>query len=247
MTSPRSVIGRILPPSAVWEEAFDDSAASELFPEEEAVTRGAAPQRVSEFRTVRRCSRQALEKLGVPPAAILPGPRREPRWPSGIVGSLTHCEGYRAAAVARCHDFAALGIDAEPHLPLPAGLLPKVARPEELVRLAQLTARYPTVHWDRLTFSAKESVYKAWSPLAQSWLGFHDAALIIHPLRRTFHARLYAAGCVLDGRPLMAMTGRWTVEGSLIGTSVAVDAPVTALPHGAATTAAPPHSAICRS
>ncbi|MFD3676463.1 hypothetical protein [Streptomyces sp. NPDC058613] len=41
--------------------------------------------------------------------------RRNPVWPSGIVGSMTHCTGYRAAAVARTGHLVALGVDAEPN------------------------------------------------------------------------------------------------------------------------------------
>ncbi|WJY37071.1 hypothetical protein QT196_07125 [Streptomyces sp. P9-2B-2] len=102
------------------------------------------------------------------------------------------------------------------------------------------------MQWDRLAFGVKESVYQAWFPLARCWLGFLDAALTIHPLRRTFHARPFDAGHVLDGRLITAMTGRWSVEGCLIVTSVAVEAPVTALPHGGAVTAVPRTSTICR-
>ncbi|MFF4689931.1 hypothetical protein [Streptomyces sp. NPDC001307] len=45
--------------------------------------------------------------------------RRAPRWPEGIVGSMTHCAGYHAAAVARGRSVAALGVDGEPHGPSP--------------------------------------------------------------------------------------------------------------------------------
>jgi 4'-phosphopantetheinyl transferase EntD len=80
-------------------EAFDDPPDGVLFPEEAAISR-AVEKRRRDFRTVRHCSRRALRELGVPPTAVAPGERRKPVWPPGVVGSLTHCTGYRAAAVA---------------------------------------------------------------------------------------------------------------------------------------------------
>ena len=71
-----------------------------------------------------------------------PGAKREPLWPAGVVGSITHCDGYRAAAVARATDLATVGIDAEPHEPLPDGVLAAIALPAEPPRAAR--ARRPT-------------------------------------------------------------------------------------------------------
>ncbi|MER7759615.1 4'-phosphopantetheinyl transferase superfamily protein [Streptomyces sp. NPDC097619] len=213
----------LLPPSAVSAETFRDLLYGEaVFPEEEAVVRGAVEARRREFRTVRQCARRALGGLGVPPVPVLPGPRREPQWPPGVVGSMTHCAGYRAAAVAYGGDVLSLGIDAEPHEALPEGMLPAVAGPEEAERLDLLYARLPQVHWDRVTFSAKESVYKAWFPLARRWLGFHDASLILDPDRESFEVVLHRTHEHSDGRLLDSMSGRWSVADDLIRTAVVV-------------------------
>ena len=45
--------------------------------------------------------------------------------------------------------------------------------------LRRLAHEDSTVAWDRLLFSAKEAVYKAWYPLAERWLGFEDALIAI--------------------------------------------------------------------
>ena len=44
-------------------------------------------------------------------------------------------------------------------------------RPAKRARLAALADALPGVAWDRLLFSAKESVYKAWAPIDRhrSW------------------------------------------------------------------------------
>ncbi len=184
------MIEEILPAGTVAVDARGDLADVVLFPEEELALGQAVAKRRREFTTARACARSALAGLGLPPLPIPVGPHGEPCWPAGVVGSITHCDGYRACAVARARELVALGIDAEPNRPLPDGLLADIARAEELPRLRELARIAPEVHWDRLLFSAKESVYKAWFPLAQRWLGFEDAVLAIDPLRGSFTARL---------------------------------------------------------
>lgn len=215
------MLARILPPPVVVVEAFADDQDAELFPEEEAVIAAAVAKRRREFATVRACARAALVLLGERPAAILPGSHGAPAWPDGIAGSLTHCDGYRAAALARTADVTTIGIDAEPAGPLPDGVLDLIANPAERSQLAALTAMAPGTHWDRLLFSAKESVYKAWYPLARRWLGFEDAELTIDHNGGTFTARILVPGPVVDGVPVSSFDGRWATDGNLILTAIA--------------------------
>lgn len=216
------MIDQIVPGTVATSEAFGDPPQARLFPGEEAAVHRAVDKRRKEFTTTRHCARRALAQLGLPPVAILRGENREPRWPAGVVGSLTHCDGYRAAALARSDDLVSLGIDAEPHLPLQEELPAMITRPEERPLLAELAAQVPDVHWDRLTFSAKESVFKAWFPLARRWLGFEDASLVIDPGTRAFTVELHVPGPLVDGRPLTRMTGRWLIQNGLIVTSVSI-------------------------
>lgn len=218
------MIEAILPAAAAVAEAFDDAAPAELFAAERELVAGAVDKRRREFATGRACARRALSRLGMQAGPIGGGERGEPLWPAGVTGAITHCRGYRGAAVARSDDLAALGIDAEPHEPLPQGLLGDIARAEELGPLVELAAAVPGTHWDRLLFSAKESVYKAWFPLARRWLGFEDALLELDPERRTFVARLLVPGPDLAGAQLRHFEGRWLLAGSLILTAVTVPA-----------------------
>lgn len=174
------------------------------------------PRRRAEFATARWCARQALSSFGHGSAPVLRGPKREPVWPKGIVGSLTHCDGYRGAAVATDDVAVSIGIDAEPDEPTPEGVLGVVSLPEERVVIAALTADDPSVAWDRLLFSAKESVYKAWFPITGRWLGFEDAHV-------TFDEGGFTARILIDS-PLPAFRGRWVARGGLIVTSVVVQA-----------------------
>ena len=167
-----------------------------------------------------------MRELGVPPAAVLPGERREPVWPPGVVGSLTHCTGYRAAAVAHQRDVLTVGIDAEPHEPLPPDVADAIALDEELAGLAELTAADSAVCWDRVLFCAKETVYKAWFPLTHRWLGFAQASVTIDaPMightDGAFSARLLVTGPVIAGEQLTRFDGRWLIRDGLVITTVA--------------------------
>ncbi|MFE0454346.1 4'-phosphopantetheinyl transferase [Streptomyces sp. NPDC058914] len=204
--------------------AFGDGP---LYPEEEALVARAVAKRRREFTLVRACARRAMEKLGVPPQPVLPGERGAPQWPAGLTGSMTHCDGYGAAALVRTVDLASLGIDAEPHQPLPEGVLSAVALPTEAERLRRLAGDRPEVHWDRLLFSAKESVYKAWFPLTRKWLDFSEADIDIDAgladgARGTFRARLLVPGPLLGGHRIGHFDGRWAVGRGIVATAVTV-------------------------
>jgi len=217
------VIEALLPNGVVAVEAFTDVPGEPPFPGEEDLVVNAVEVRRREFVTARRCARQALAALGHPAMAIRAGARREPIWPAGVAGSITHCAGYRAAAVARHVDLAGLGIDAEPHDRLPDGVEESVTVPSERVHLRQLTDLDPAVSWDRLLFSAKESVYKAWYPLTGRWLGFEDAELTFEPRAGAFRARILVDGARRDaGRPLTEVGGRFLIGGGLVLTAVSV-------------------------
>jgi 4'-phosphopantetheinyl transferase EntD len=217
------VLERLLPSSAIVVATREDRDAT-LYPEEEAVVGRAVEKRRREFTTARACAREALARLDRPSQAIPSGPRGEPLWPTGIVGSITHCDGYRACAVGRADDLLTIGVDAEPNLPLPDGLLGDIALPEERERLRDLGRKVPTTHWDRLLFSIKESIYKAWFPLAERWLGFEDATVEIDPRRESFSARLLVPGPLVDGRELRGFGGSWLVADGLVLAAIALPA-----------------------
>jgi 4'-phosphopantetheinyl transferase EntD len=206
-----SLIATLVPASASA-EMFSDVPESTMFSDEAAAVAGAGAERRREFGTVRWCARKALRQLGVPAVPILPDGDRAPRWPVGVVGSMTHCAGYRAAVVARSGQLRGVGIDAEPHAALPADMLDLVLRDEERARLRALADADPLVHWDRLVFCAKEAVYKAWFPLTGRWLDFEDVSIDAHP-DGTFGPRLRGGA---------ELSGRWKVDRGLILTATSI-------------------------
>jgi 4'-phosphopantetheinyl transferase EntD len=209
----------ILPAGVESEERFGEPPGGVLFPEEEQVIAQAVPARRRDYATVRCCARACLERLGYPPVPILPGVGGAPIWPAGIRGSMTHCAGYAAAAVGPISRLSAIGIDAEPDAPLPDGVLDLVATPAEQDRLAK-TQGPDSPHWDRLLFSAKEAVYKAWFPLVGEWLDHQQAEILIDPQEGTFAAVLSRDGLNVDGWPIRRLHGRWIRDRGILLTAV---------------------------
>lgn len=220
VVGPAARLSAVLPVGVRAVECLGD-LTEPLFPAEERVIARAVDQRRREFRTVRGCAAEALAQFGLPRPPLLPGRRGDVTWPPGLTGSMTHCTGYRAAAVARLADVAALGIDAEPHDVLPAGVLDLVARPEERGLLTELARDRPQVCWDRLLFSAKESVFKAWYPVMRRELDFDRAGVVLDAAGR-FTARLVGEVLELPGRRLGTLSGRWRVVDGVLLTAVAV-------------------------
>ncbi|MGP3976841.1 4'-phosphopantetheinyl transferase family protein [Streptomyces sp. 8N114] len=180
---------------------------------------GALPQRQHEFATGRACARRALSALGVEPTPLLRNRRGAPQWPEGVVGSMTHCAGYRATAVARRSEILGLGIDAEPNELLPDGVLETIALPREQSWVNALSHTAPEIHWDRLLFSIKESVFKAWYPLTHRELDFDEALVELDPDATTFSARLLIPAPTVGGRRLDHFDGHWLCRDGLLITA----------------------------
>ncbi|WP_137233995.1 4'-phosphopantetheinyl transferase superfamily protein [Streptomyces sp. BPSDS2] len=231
------MIERVVPEGVARAEAFDDALPGLPDPRELALLRGRPEATVRRFAAARACAHRCLDRLGVAPGPLLRTAEGGPAWPAGVVGSITHCAGYRGAVAARAEVWAALGVDAEPALPLPTGLLGLVATDPERRMVAELSRSSPEVPWDRLLFSAKESVYKAWHPATGRWIGtlavevaFTADGLFTARVRpeRTQSSparrRPAATGRGVP-RPMggaYPYPGRWHVGGGLLLTAVAV-------------------------
>jgi 4'-phosphopantetheinyl transferase EntD len=223
--TPPALISSVLPDDPVnlaYAELYSDPPGLTPLPEEEPLIAKSVTKRRNEFITARHCARLALQKLGQQPAPILKGDKGEPCWPDGIVGSLTHTQGFRGAVVGRQSGARSVGIDAEPHDVLPDGVLDAVTIAEERHEIAALPVG---LHWDRILFCAKEATYKAWFPLTRRWLGFEDAHVVfdIDPPDGTtgeFVSKILVDGAALSGPPLTALRGRWSVDRGLVLTAI---------------------------
>lgn len=224
----KALIRVIIPEPAIAVDVRGDLLDASLYPAEQQVISRAVATRRQEFTTARACAREALRRLGVPPREIATGAKGEPQWPEGVVGSITHCSGYRGAVVAHASQITAIGIDTEPNKELPEGVLDAISLPEERAWIARLAEDEPEVSWDRLLFCSKEAVYKAWYPLARRWLDFDEALVTVDPVAGTFEARLKVVGPEVHGAPLTGFSGRWAVREALILTAIVLHKPVDA-------------------
>lgn len=199
---------RTLLPSSVCVCVQSLDILTRMQPEEERYISGQRmhPNREREFRAGRVCAQQALGALGYDDVAVLPGVDREPLWPGGVVGSITHSRQLAAAAVARGAEFSALGIDLEE---LGAG--------DDTVAAVIMSANerqgrpqaMPADIWRMLHFSAKESVFKASFPRARVFFEFQDIELKIDLENGTYRVCTAAAALHL-GVP-GDLQGRWAV------------------------------------
>src|ERR1700742_2005254 len=203
-------------------ELYSDPPGLSPMAEEEPLIERSVAKRRNEFITVRYCARIALGELGFQPVPILEGEKGEPCWPDGVVGSLTHCTGYRGAVVGRDGAVRSVGIDAEPHDVLPHGVLDSISLPAER---SEIPGAMPAeLHWDRILFCAKEATYKAWFPLTNRWLGFEDAHITFDVddtgSSGGFVSKILIDPEALSGPPLTELSGRWSVQRGLVLTAI---------------------------
>jgi 4'-phosphopantetheinyl transferase EntD len=150
----------------------------------------AVPARRAEFALGRSAARAAMRALGVPAAPVPMNPDRSPRWPAGLTGSISHCQGACFAILGQSGAYAGLGLDLEPARPLDPDLWPVILLPQD-------TADPLAV------FVAKEAVYKAQFAVTRILFDFHALAVTLTGDRfeATFQRQVgpFAPGDVLDG------------------------------------------------
>jgi enterobactin synthetase component D / holo-[acyl-carrier protein] synthase len=206
----------LFPASVALAEA-DAETVGELFAVEEREITGASPRRQEEFRAGRAAARAALAALGHS-GATLPRVGRRPVWPTGFVGSISHCPGLCMAAAARQRDFQAVGLDVEVRRRVRAHLHDKVCTEAEQ---AWMEAGGHGEETATLLFSAKEATYKCLNPLTGERLGFGDVEVEVDLDSGTFLATVSAP---VSGQ-LSRLVGRFAFEADHLLTGVAVAAP----------------------
>ena len=196
------------------EEGVVGNLPIELTPAELQRLHDAVPKRRREFLSGRYYASVACQRFGLDRPTLPPDSRGAPAWPSPVVGSITHCDVWAAAAVARRIDVLSLGIDVEPAEQLPARLEYVVATSSERHMLANLECTACPAP-DRLLFCVKEAVFKAWYPLTRRWLDFED---VVVDLRNdgTWTARGGRDGI------RFAWDGGWSSQAALMATALVV-------------------------
>jgi 4'-phosphopantetheinyl transferase EntD len=209
-------IRRLLPAHVAVRECRIADVSGDLPPVERAHVASAIEARKREFLAGRVCARAALEELRIHVDGLAAQPDRQPAWPPGIVGSITHSETHCAAAVASAATLGGIGIDIEEVERCEAEILPIICTARELAALNRLPHPRRT-HVGALIFSAKEAFYKCQFPVTGAWLNFHDVEVHIassSTLRFT---------CLREGRQPVDTAlfhGRYAVNATTVATAV---------------------------
>jgi 4'-phosphopantetheinyl transferase EntD len=130
-------------------------------------------KRLTDFSNGRYCATKALEQIGIENAIIPIGEDREPIWPEGIVGSISHCDSLTGAIVAKSSDHISLGLDIEEIGRVTPDLWELVFTENEKNFLFSLSKEDQRVKSTAI-FSIKEAFYKFQHPLTKVFLDFLD-------------------------------------------------------------------------
>ncbi|MBZ6457304.1 4'-phosphopantetheinyl transferase superfamily protein [Pseudomonas fluorescens group sp.] len=136
-------------------------------------------KRQAEFLAGRLCARAALQQLDHLNYIPAIGEDRAPVWPAHICGSITHSTGHAAAIVAHKAQWRGLGMDLENVLSLERAerLAGEILTADELHRMGSLPREQHAL-LVTLTFSAKESLFKALYPIVQQRFYFEHAEVV---------------------------------------------------------------------
>ncbi|MBA1274482.1 4'-phosphopantetheinyl transferase family protein [Stutzerimonas azotifigens] len=164
-------------------------------------------KRQTEYLAGRLCAHEALRLTWGNGVMVKPNEDRSPAWPAGCVGSITHGGGWAGAVVAQASHWRGLGLDVERQLDVGRAdrLMEEILTPAERQGYSTLsdTERALKV---TLTFSLKESLFKALYPLVRTRFYFEHAELV--HFSRDGSARL---------RLLTDLTPEWTRGAELDG------------------------------
>ncbi|MEO8489810.1 4'-phosphopantetheinyl transferase superfamily protein [Pseudomonas sp.] len=136
-------------------------------------------KRQAEFLAGRLCARAALQQLDHLDCVPAIGEDRAPVWPGHISGSITHSTGHAAAIVGHKAQWRGLGMDLENVLTLERAerLAGEILTADELQRMASVP-REQIALLVTLTFSVKESLFKALYPIVLKRFYFEHAEVV---------------------------------------------------------------------
>jgi 4'-phosphopantetheinyl transferase EntD len=208
-----------------WCVATPQMYEETLLGEEATTLSSAIAARRREYAAGRAAARQALSNIGVSPGPIVTQQDRTPKWPPGIVGSISHCAGCCIAVVADSTEAIGIGIDVENATPLPIELFHMICGDKDEGGFATLGPL-----GGKLAFCAKEAFYKCYYPITKELLDFSDVS-VRFASNRERDAGHFDAAITNPNRPRLPggwrVTGRWLVAHGyiLVGVSCASEVP----------------------
>jgi 4'-phosphopantetheinyl transferase EntD len=193
-----------------------DSWPTELVPAEEAQLGDVCGKRLAEFAAGRDQARRLIAALTGTAQPLLIGDYRQPLWPDGVIGSISHSDDFCAVAVASTQSISDLGIDVETL----EALNPEVE--DVVLTEAELHATESTEGWVRkLIFSIKESNYKCCYHMVKAFIDFKQCEVVLDMDRQAYQSRIICNNHL--GKELrISVQGRWMLESGHIFTSAII-------------------------
>lgn len=206
--SPSLPIVRCPPGVRVAAKSSSELNADVLLPEETKAANNFSEKRLTEYTLGRACAREILSTLGYADFPVRIGEARQPLWPKGLVGSISHAGDTAICAIAPARKITGIGIDIETITEETFDLLELVQSDDEHTALLALSN---DCHYlAKLLFSAKESVFKCQFPLTGNWLEFKDVTLVLDIVNRIFSTKIQ------NQARTITITGTWDVSDRLI-------------------------------
>ncbi|MGK2888670.1 MAG: 4'-phosphopantetheinyl transferase family protein [Candidatus Malihini olakiniferum] len=150
------------------------------------------PKRRAEFLAGRYLARYVLEKIGINQFTLLIGQDRSPVWPENLCGSLSHNKDSVLCAIHRRSEvFSGVGVDVETLMndDRADSLWPSIIDDEEHQWLQGVDMPFSQAL--TLSFSAKESLFKAIYPTVQHYFDFLDAQItMLNQTQQIFELQL---------------------------------------------------------
>lgn len=180
-----------------------------LLPYEEIAIEHAVDKRRMDYTAGRSAARRSMRALGLPPKPLLRAPTRDPLWPAGIVGTISHTDKLCVAMTAPTQSHWALGADVEEERALAPCLADEVFSESDRVR--GVADRALPIH----IFSIKEAIFKAYFPTTKTFLEFGDVDIEFGPRTGSFRANIARWRCAPPWRT-RRLKGRYGVIGGYV-------------------------------
>lgn len=132
-----------------------------------------SPKRQKEFLIGRYCAFLSLGKNQKEIISI--GEKREPLWPKGFNGSISHNKNLVIAVTTKSEKF--IGMDIEEKGRLNLKIQGQILTPEEIDNFKLWKGQIDYQSFLTLIFSSKESIFKCLYPYFKEYFGFHSAYL----------------------------------------------------------------------
>ncbi len=220
-----TILADVCAPGVLAVDFAGPARTSDLYSQELDQTTGFGDKRRSEFSAGRLCAKHALAELGIVNFPLQINDDRRPRWPDGIVGSISHTADYCAALVARATDVSAIGFDVERTERIGRDLWDTLFTLRESARLQTLSLEERAIE-ATIIFSAKEAFYKCHFARSPSWLDFTDVEIDVSRGVRETVGSFNIQPC--SARVVRAdYEGRFIIARGFVATSVIVPSTAT--------------------